>query len=245
MIVYSGVVIATAGLVLFIKPIHRLRVTTRPQGLAILGLGVVLAGMGLILPTSESRITKAESRLDEFVPAWQFRERHTLRIAAPPERVFDAIRNVRASEISLFRALTWIRRGGRKMPENILNAGDSTPLLEVATKNGFVYLADEPPRELVVGTVVVAPPGTRGTLTPQVFKAPLAPGFALAGMNFVVTPDGPNSSIVSTETRVFANSPAARRRFASYWRVIYPGSAIIRRMWLRAIRRRAENPADP
>jgi len=38
---------------------------------------------------------------------------------------------------------------------------------------------------------------------------------------------------------VFANSPSARRRFAAYWRVIYPGSAIVRRMWLRAIARRA------
>jgi hypothetical protein len=38
---------------------------------------------------------------------------------------------------------------------------------------------------------------------------------------------------------VFASSPSARRRFAAYWRVIYPGSAIIRRMWLRAIEHRA------
>jgi hypothetical protein len=38
---------------------------------------------------------------------------------------------------------------------------------------------------------------------------------------------------------VFANSPWARRGFAAYWRVIYPGSALIRRMWLRAIARRA------
>ena len=29
-------------------------------------------------------------------------------------------------------------------------------------------------------------------------------------------------------------------RFALYWRVIYPGSALIRRMWLRALRLRAE-----
>jgi uncharacterized SAM-binding protein YcdF (DUF218 family) len=58
-------------------------------------------------------------------------------------------------------------------------------------------------------------------------------------MNFLIAPDGPDGSVVSTETRVFATSPAARRRFAAYWRVIYPGSAIIRRMWLRAIRRRA------
>ncbi len=32
----------------------------------------------------------------------------------------------------------------------------------------------------------------------------------------------------------------AAPRFAIYWRVIYPGSALIRRMWLDAIRRRAE-----
>src|SRR6266705_1605374 len=106
-IVYSGVIIAAAGLMLVIKPIKSLHVTTRSQGLAIVGIGVALAGIGLILPTSESRVTKVESRLDEFVPAWQFRERHTIRIAAPPERVFDAIRNVRANEISLFKALTW------------------------------------------------------------------------------------------------------------------------------------------
>ena len=58
-------------------------------------------------------------------------------------------------------------------------------------------------------------------------------------MNFVVTQDGASGSVVSTETRVYANSPSARRRFAAYWRVIYPGSAILRRMWLRAIQRRA------
>lgn len=238
-IVYAGLAITAAGLILVVKPIERLHVTSRSQGLAIAGIGALVAGIGLSAPTSESRIDKTETRLDEFIPVWQFNERHTIRVAASPERVFDAVRLVRANEISLFSTLTWIRRGGRKAPESILNAGDSTPLLEVATTNGFIYLANEAPRELVIGTVVVAPPGQRGRLTPQTFKALLPPGFALAAMNFVVTPDGPNASIVSTETRVFANNPESRRKFARYWRVIYPGSAIIRRMWLRAVKRRA------
>jgi hypothetical protein len=190
-------------------------------------------------------VGKTESRLDEFVPVWQFSERHMIRIDAPPARVFEAIRHVRANEISLFNTLTWIRRGGRKAPESILNAGDSAPLLDVATRNGFIYLADDPPREVVIGTVVVAPPGRRGVLTPERFKTQLAPGFAVAAMNFLVTPDGPNASEVSTETRVFANSTGARLRFARYWRIIYPGSALIRRMWLRAVKRRAMNPATP
>ena len=114
-------------------------------------------------------------------------------------------------------------------------------IIDIATDSTFVRLAQDDPRELVVGTVVVAPPGTRGTPTSEVFQKTLPPGFALATMNFLVTPDG-SGSVVSTETRVFANSPPARRRFAAYWRVIYPGSALIRRMWLRAIARRATRP---
>jgi len=183
-------------------------------------------------------LPKPETRLDEFVPAWQFGERHSIRVAASPERVFDAVKHVRAGEILFFRLLTWIRRGGRKLPQSILNAGNTTPLLDVATKGGFIYLADDAPTELVIGTMVIAPRGQR-PLTPQSFRTALGPGYALAAMNFLVEPDGPNASIVTTETRVFATDPDSRRRFARYWRLIYPGSALIRRMWLRAVRRRA------
>jgi len=243
-IAYLGLILAVAGMVLAVKPIRRLRITRRKRGLVVAGAGVLLGIVGLILPVSESRVTRVETRLDEFAPAWQFREVHTIKVAAPPARVFEAIRRVRADEIRLFRALTWIRRGGQPAPRGILNAGTSEPLIDVATQCGFVYLADDAPRELVIGTAVMAPPGTHGTLTPQVFQQSLPPGFALAAMNFVVAADGPDRSFVSTETRVFANSPAVRRRFAVYWRVIYPGSAIIRRMWLRAIERRATNPNE-
>lgn len=244
-LVYTGLVIALAGLVCVVKPMPRLRVPTRARGLATAGAGVLLAAAGLTIPALESRAGTPRTRLDEFAPAWQFNEVHTISIAAPPARVFDAIKRVRADEIFLFRTLTWIRRGGRQTPPNILNAGTREPLIEVATHNGFLSLAEDAPRELVIGTVVGAPVGPRRRLTPRDFQAALPPGYALATMNFLVTPDGPNASRVSTETRVYANSPSARRRFAAYWRVIYPGSAIIRRMWLRAIERRALLPGSP
>jgi len=231
LIVYSGLVLAFLGfLFLFIKRVRRL-------GIRIALAGVALLILGFALPAPESRSPRIESRLDEFVPVWQFSEHHEMRIAAPPARVYDAIKNVRADEIALFRTLTWIRRGGRKLPENILNAGNQRSLLDVATSSGFVYLADTP-SEVVVGTAVIAPRGTRGKMTPEVFHMKLRPGFALAAMNFVVRADGAGS-LVTTETRVFANSPRAKRNFRIYWRIIYPGSALIRRMWLRAIARRA------
>lgn len=238
-VVYIGLVVAVAGLTTVIKPLSRLGVATRRRGLGIAATGVGLACVGLFLPSTESRVTRKTTRLDEYIPVWQFREFHTIEVAAPPGAVFEAIKRVRADEIVFFRALTWIRRGGQEGSEGILNAGSRRPLIDVATSSGFVRLAEDVPRELVIGTVVAAPRGVRGKLTPEIFQKPLPSGFAIAAMNFLVTPIGSNRSLVSTETRVFANSLAARRRFAVYWRLIYPGSALIRRMWLRAVQQRA------
>lgn len=159
------------------------------------------------------------THLDEAMPRWQFRERHEIHINADPQRIYDAIRAVRADEITLFRTLTWIRRGGRNLPEGILNAGKTKPILDVATETTFRYLADDPPREIVVGTHIA-----RGID---------------AAMNFLITPEA-SGCRVTTETRVFAADAKARRRFALYWFVIRPGSGIIRRMWLRAVKRRAQ-----
>ena len=244
-VVYCGLAMGTAGFALTIKPVRRLRVTSRWRGLLVTGMGLVVAGVGLRLPVRESRIHSPATRFDTFIPVWQFHEHHRLRVEASPARVFHAIKQVRADEIALFNTLTWIRRGGRQAPASILNAGDSDPILDVATRSGFVLLADEAPRELVIGTVVMAPPGSRGAVTAELFQRSLPAGFALAAMNFLIEADGPNRCWVSTETRVFANSDDARRRFAAYWRLIYPGSALIRRMWLRAIERRATSDQGP
>jgi hypothetical protein len=230
---YAGGALTLAG------AIALLRRRTRRAGATLIAAGVVLAVVALAWPVSEERVTAKTTHLDDAMPRWQFNERHAIHVDAVPERVYDAIRNVRADEVSLFGTLTAIRRGGRKLPESIMNAGKTKPLLEVATSTTFIYLADDAPRELVVGTVIVAPRGTRGHLTPEVFHKELPPGFALATMNFVVTPDA-NGSNVTTETRVYANDAASAREFAIYWRIIHPGSDIIRRMWLRAIKRRAE-----
>ena len=239
LLVYPGIIAAAIGFLGIVKPIRRLGMATRARAAIVAAAGLLLALAGFLVPARESRISGATTRLDEFMPVWQFHERHSLEISAPPESVFKAIRQVRAEEIALFRLLTWIRRGGQPVPDGILNAGSGEPLIDVALKGGFVPLAEDAPRELVIGTVVRAPRGTRGKLTPEVFRKELPPGFALAAMNFVVTPIGQSRSLVFTETRVFANSASARRSFAIYWRLIYPGSAIIRVMWLRAIRKRA------
>jgi hypothetical protein len=46
-----------------------------------------------------------------------------------------------------------------------------------------------------------------------------------------------NGTLLSTETRVHAPAPRARRAFRLYWLVVGPFSALIRRRWLRAAAR--------
>ena len=65
------------------------------------------------------------------------------------------------------------------------------------------------------------------------------PGYAKVAMNFFVEP-ADRGTWLTSETRVMTTDAISRRRFALYWRVIYPGSAYIRRSWLRAAKRRAE-----
>ncbi|HEV2722154.1 MAG TPA: hypothetical protein VG323_19185 [Thermoanaerobaculia bacterium] len=209
---YAGGAAAVAGAVALVPR------RTRRKGLALLGGGIAVAALALFWPVTEERAAATVSRLDEAMPRWQFREVHEIRVDADPQRVYDAIHAVRADEIALFNALTWIRRGGRKLPEGILNAGKTKSLLDVATQTSFRYLADDV-HEIVVITRI-------------------APGVD-AAMNFLITPDG-RGAHVTTETRVFAGTARGARLFAGYWRVIHPGSDIIRRSWLRAIKRRAE-----
>jgi hypothetical protein len=243
-VVYAGFLIALPGLVSLAWPLRFLGIASRGAGAVAFACGVAVAVIGFLLPAPETRVTAAQSQLDAFLPAYQFHESHTIRIKASRERVYTAIKDVRADEILFFRTLVWIRRRGGEGPESILNPGADSPILDVALRTSFLKLAEEPGREIVLGTLVAAPRGWRpkGEPSPEGFRVLRAPGFALAAMNFRLEDAGANETLVITETRIFATDVATRRRFAIYWRAIYPGSALIRRMWLRAIKRRAESP---
>ena len=182
------------------------------------------------------------SLIDKFAPESQFREVHRIAVLAPADAARRAIREVTAREIHLFRFLTWLRRLGRASPEGILNPPPDEPILKVALRTGFLQL-ENTDRELVLGTIVMSPKPEahpRSPKTPDEFLAITAPGYARAVMNFRIDPSQLAMCVVSTETRVWASDDQTARKFARYWWTIRLGSGLIRRMWLRAIRRRAE-----
>lgn len=230
------------GLWAIVRPLPRVGLRTRGRGVRLVSVAAIAVAAVWTITPGLTTIVQPRSRIDEFAPEFQFREHHEIRITAPAARVYAAIRAVTANEIALFQTFTWIRRFGRPGPESILNAPERQPILDVAVKGGFLLLADDPPREFVVGAAVIKPRGLHlgAAPTPEIFKDLRLPGLAKATMNFLVEPDGPSSCRVVTETRVLATDPATLRRFTAYWRVIYPGSAILRITWLRAVKARAE-----
>jgi hypothetical protein len=250
-LVYSGLIVGFVGLVCLVRPWALLGVRTRRRGAVLAAAGLLITVTGAAVPPSVTRIAERRSRLDERIPAYQFHEAHAVRIRATPERIMSAVKAVTADEIRLFRILTWIRAPYFRRPtrDSILTPSAGRPILDSALASGFIVLADDADRELVIGTVVVAPAAAVRGIPDDPDRIHEAidrgwrtenPGYARAALNFRIEDQGDGTCRLTTETRVFATDPATARRFAVYWRLIYPGSALIRRMWLDAIRRRAE-----
>jgi hypothetical protein len=218
-LVYSGLAGSCVAACSMIKPWRFVGIRSRRVAVVVLALSVLDAAAGFLMPAPVERTSEARTDLDRFMPAWQFGERHQVTVHAAPTRVYEAIQQVTANEIALFRTLTWIRSphiGAAN--ESILNPGND-PIIDVAERSGFTRLSERSPHEIVLGTL----------LAPHV----------KATINFLVAPGVDGTTHLATETRVFAENPRTARLFAVYWRLIYPGSALIRVMWLRAIRARA------
>jgi hypothetical protein len=237
---YGGALLAIAGFVGIVRPYKRLHRGRRSRAFAITVLGLGLAWSARSI-TPLMRTSASGHGIDEFMPQYQFHERHETMVSASPERVFAAIRTVAADEIALFKLFTWLRRFGQRGPESLLNPPDAKPIVDVAVASGFMVLLDRSPQEIVLGTVLAAPKGMsrRDIATADQFRQLTEPGVIKGVLNFRVEPAAARTRVI-TETRVVATDEHTLALFTAYWRTIFPGSAILRVTWLRAIKARAE-----
>jgi len=242
---YAWSLVAVAGLASLLRPLRFLGIRNRWWAWLPLIVGFIGVTLVLDAPALSNYVPRPSRQLDVFMPIYQFDEQYEIPVQATPARVMQAIHAVSADEIPFYRTLVWIRRGAARGPASVLNPPDGIPLIDVATRTSFVKLAEVPDQELVIGTVVIAPPGVRLAVDddPASFLSLDQPGFAKAAIAFRITPRTAGWTMLRTDTRVWATDPVSRDRFARYWRVIAPGSALTRLMWLRAIKVRAEGPA--
>ena len=187
--------------------------------------------------------------LNEFLPEFDARASYSLRILAPPDRVYASLRTADFDHWGLMRVLlglralpallwapqaTWRRLWAERRRQRIT--------LERVLERGFTLLGERPGEELVLGTVgrFWRPRGELWPTSPQQFRHPSPPGTAKAAWNFAISADSQKRTQVTTETRVLCADRQTRRRFLAYWRLVGPFSGLIRREMLAAIRAAAE-----
>jgi hypothetical protein len=241
---YAAALDALLGVCALVRPLPTFLYRTRLRALLALAAGGITIAVLSTTTPAPATVASSRSELDRFAPTYHFREMHETRIDAPADRVYSAVKTVTPDEIALFQTFTWIRRFGRPAPPGVLNAPGRRSILDTAVRGGFLLLAEENNREIVFGTLVIRPAELTipDKPTPDTYRLLDKAGIAKATMNFLVEPIDGRSSRLVTETRVYATDERVLIAFTPYWLAIYPGSAILRVTWLRAIKTRAEGP---
>jgi len=241
---YSGIVAFLGGLVSSLVPPRWLGFSRRFHGpLAGFFLGAALFAAGWYWPVGAFQTPSPATRLDAFMPEYNFHERHEIMIQAPPERVRTALDQVSWTDIGVMETLGRIRSVAMGGSAAVRPGPSPTPIIDSVKnpRSGF-FLLDDTPREFVFG-LAGQPWNNAGVrLTAAEFPTWTKPGSIKVAANFLIEDAGNNRSRVVTETRIAAGDAAARKKMAQYWALIYPGSGMVRRSLLEAVRIRAEKP---
>lgn len=169
--------------------------------------------------------------IDEFLPSYEFVERHHIDVQAGPDRVWVAVRDLDLGKSLLTRGL-FLMRG---LPIASLS-------LDGLLDYGFVLLGERPSQEILLGLVgrFWLPTGGIVRIEASEFQTFDEPGYGKVAWNFALAEYGAGIE-VSTETRIACTDESARRWFRIYWVVVRPFSGIIRTEALKAIKREAES----
>jgi len=196
LLLYLGLMSAAAGVLSLLFPLRFLGIRTRKRGLLALGLGFLLFVAGVYLPVSQTRVETARTRLDEFMPVYQFSEFHSIASVHPEIR-------------STVRSGQCVRRksGSSKPLMRMRGLGDSMAPQQpahpgVVHAGGFQLLAEDRGREIVVGRAGDGRGSSK--LSAEEFKAIHQAPLVKIAMNFRIQEVDAAHCTLSTETRVYA-----------------------------------------
>jgi hypothetical protein len=239
---YTGIVLGLCGLANVVLPFRFLGIRKRILGALILAGGVALSLTALFWPASTIRVSQPGTRLDQILQEYQFSERHSTRIHAKPEQVMQAVRESTFADMKSLVTLLKIRGAVLRTPVHDSGGFADTRVLDGFSKSGYFF--DESEREIAMFGVWNARANRRPDLySLREFAAYREQGAVKMGFDFIVEGAGEGWCTLTTETRVVALD--VTRGMASYWRLIVPGSGLLRLQWLEGIKRRAESVPGP
>lgn len=182
----------------------------------------------------------ADALLDRFIPEYEAGDRHEIRVAAPAELAYEALKETDLESIPLVHAIFAARAA-------ILGAGADAGalprgLLASTLAMGWGVLAEVPGREIVVGAVTKPWEAdvVFHAVAPERFRDFDEPGWVKIAWTLEAVPVGAAESIARTRVRVRTTDAEARARFRRYWAVFSPGIHLIRRLSLPVVKTAAE-----
>jgi len=186
--------------------------------------------------------------IQELMPEPDVAMKHVRGVHAPPGKVFAALSTVDFGKSRLIallfalRAIPALLVAPRETVDRLRRRQRQSALtLDRLTKEGFGLVAERPGQEIVLGvtgrfwkaSAKLQPAGR------ELFRAGPAVGDALVAWNFHVEPAPNEHSRLTTETRIKTADVDTLLTVKRYWRMVHPGSALIRRSMLAAIAREA------
>ncbi|ROP28007.1 hypothetical protein EDD30_0710 [Couchioplanes caeruleus] len=174
-------------------------------------------------------VENAAMLFDILFPRWQFREVHRLAFDAAPGDVLQAIESATWRDFPMLRTLMTLASLGRWRPPR-----DGLVFDDFLGTGPALARADD---EIVFGWVNRLQRDGDGSplvrMAPEQFTGFAEPRHAKVGFNFRYR-DGE----LSTQTRVLVTDARTRWLFRLYWLSIRLPGGLVRREWLRGIRRR-------
>ena len=174
---------------------------------------------------------------------------HAIEIRANREQIFQAIRDLSTSEVRLMRPLFALRSlpalivGKKQIPREKIS------ILHGMHSEGFRVIHDQQD-QLIFGVMgkFWKFTGLEAFIPEELSAYDEIPpkGMAKAIGYFGCEPGtSADSHKLVHATWVYTPDPNVKRSFGTYWRIIYPGAYILRKSWLKAIKRKAEQDLFP
>ena len=186
-----------------------------------------------------TRSSEAGALIDEFLPNRDFSAAYKIRVNAPTSVVYECLLRSDFSQVWLVRLLMSLRSGKWMQRDRLVS-----DLRQRLKGTGFVVLAEVPDEELVIGVAgrFLRPDGGRCLdLTADSFANFSTPGYAKVAWNFKLRANSPESTLLSTETRIKCFGPAALWKFRVYWSLVGPFSGLLRKAILNEVKTEAES----
>lgn len=178
--------------------------------------------------------------VDRYLPTYEVDELHETRVAAPAALTYAVALGMGLQQSAVVRAIIHAR-------ERLMGAREGKPwppggIVAQMRASGWGVLAEQPGREVVLGTVTQPWRGDVQfrALSPEEFATFVSVGHVKIITTLSVEPVDLDASIFRTRTRVATTDPEARARFRRYWAMFSPGILLIRHALLRQVKRDAE-----